>query len=680
MLLRRHYRSLVATVCAVVALSLVFLSAGTTEFDGRLFDLALAVRAKVQLPPVTENPVVVIALDGKSLNSEELQSIPRVFFGPFWAKMLDGLFDAGARAVGFDIIFAYNANAFRIDHDARFLQALARYRDRVVLARSSDIDVALPYAIALDPDGDSERIAYTEIVPDSDLVYRRASKFVGGDGVSRKTLVPAVLERAGINAFPSEMLLASREAFEALPTYSFIDVLRCAAIDPEKLVDAVSGRVVFVGTNLPEEDRKIAADRFMPSAADSSVTDSSDGCSLNALGPSDPNTTTVPGVHLHAMAAKIAATNDIVHIIPFWLIALFVTAAAFVAAALGATVNGKMSLSWMIAGVVGIFGFTVLALMQNVWVPGSEMMIAVVASTGAGRTVRYVFFERRRRRVEDAFDHYLSPHIVAQLADEDAQLHLGGDNRDITVMFADLSGFTRLSTLVSAEDLVPIMNRHFEVIVGAVERTGGYVDKFIGDSVMAIWGAPTPDPDHARNAVLAAIRAVKDVAALQSDLSDDRTLAVKIGINTGTAVVGNIGSANRYNYTTLGETVNIAARLESVPSQYGCHIIIGEETARRVRRDILACEIDDIHVDGIDHPLKVFEPISDAASATEAERDYVSAYEDALLAFRQYDYANACSLWRNLQRPAGHSTHSDAAATPARIMAERAENLEDLGT
>ena len=130
--------------------------------------------------------------------------MPRVFFGPFWAKMLDGLFGAGIRAIGFDIIFAYNANAFRIDHDTHFLQALARYRERIVLARSAEIDVALPYAIALDPDGESGSIAHTEILPDKDLVYRRYGRIVPGADESELSLAAGRASNAPIStAFPT---------------------------------------------------------------------------------------------------------------------------------------------------------------------------------------------------------------------------------------------------------------------------------------------------------------------------------------------------------------------------------------------------------------------------------------------------------------------------------------------
>lgn len=674
-LLRRHYQIVVAGACAVIALSLASLSGGRTEFDGRLFDLAVAARAQIQAAPTAAPPVMVVALDGKSLNSEELRALPRVFFGPYWAKMLDGLFAAGAGSVGFDIIFAYNANAFRIDHDTIFLQALARYRDRIVFARSADIDVALPYSIALDLDGEAGSIAQAEMVADRDLVYRRTSRLAPGGAETDLSLAAAVLARAGIDDFPDKLLLAPRQHLEALPTYSFIDVLRCSAIDPVKLSTVVASKIVFVGTNLPEEDRKIASDRFIPRHEKVPADRNADGCSLTPLGPSDPNVATVPGVHLHAAAANIVATGDIVRPVPLWVLLAFVTVLAFFGALLGASAGGRLSISAAALVVALVFCVIVLVLMQNHWLPGSEAMIAAAASVGVGQVTRYVFFERRRQRVEKAFDHYLSPHIVAQLADEDTELQLGGNSKEITVMFADLSGFTRLSTQIDAGALVDVMNRHFEVIVDAVESHGGYVDKFIGDNVMAFWGAPVADPDHATNAVRAAIAAAENIIALHARERGAGTLSIKIGINSGSAIVGNIGATNRYNYTTVGETVNIAARLESVPAQYGCRIVLGEATAERVRHTFVLSEIDSVQLKGISSPISVFEPITAVESADDTDGRYVSGYERALAALRHGDRKSAIETWQSLSRPTRPHLDAVAGAFPSTVMAERAQKL-----
>src|SRR5262249_45233570 len=153
--------------------------------------------------------------------------------------------------------------------------------------------------------------------------------------------------------------------------------------------------------------------------------------------------------------------------------------------------------------------------------------------------------------------------------------------RDVTIMFADLSGFTALSGKVGPSELMAVTNAYLAIIVDAVEATGGDVDKFICDAVMGVLGAPAPPPHHAAAAATAALAAVAAVqhAKDEADADGRPGYSVKIGLNSGRAVVGNVGAEDRFNYTAVGETVNIAARLESVPGDYGCRIVVGPATA-----------------------------------------------------------------------------------------------------
>src|SRR5262249_51872906 len=157
---------------------------------------------------------------------------------------------------------------------------------------------------------------------------------------------------------------------------------------------------------------------------------------------------------------------------------------------------------------------------------------------------------------------------------------------------ADLSGFTALSGKVEPEVLMRVTNQYLGYIVEEVEATGGYVDKFMGDGVLALWGAPAPDPQHAIHGVQAALAVVtrlsqaRQMAAAQHQIS----FGVKIGVNSGVAMVGNVGTQGRYNYTTVGETVNIAARLESVPEIYACQVVVAPETAVLTQDTFLLCE------------------------------------------------------------------------------------------
>jgi adenylate cyclase len=289
--------------------------------------------------------------------------------------------------------------------------------------------------------------------------------------------------------------------------------------------------------------------------------------------------------------------------------------------------------------------------------------------------VRFLFEERRRRRVQEAFNHYLAPSIVDQLAESEAELRLGGERREITVMFADLSGFTALSTRLPPEELMAVTNTYHALMVEAVEATGGYVNQFLGDAVMAIWGAPLPDPDHAASAARAALRVVESVMRAKAD-ADARGVpgyAVKIGINTGPAVVGNVGAAKRYNYTAVGETVNIAARLESVPEDYGCRIVVGPQTAAAIASRFVLCELDWIKVKGKEEAFSIFQLVAERSTANAAEMLYREQYQTGLERYRAGDFAAAENIWRC---QAEDSDAGSAARSPLVVMARRCAELK----
>jgi class 3 adenylate cyclase len=309
------------------------------------------------------------------------------------------------------------------------------------------------------------------------------------------------------------------------------------------------------------------------------------------------------------------------------------------------------------------------ALARDLWLPLALPLAADVASPVVAYVVRYVAEDRKRRLIEDAFGHYLSPAVVGRLAEDPSALALGGKTSQVTVMFADLSGFTALSGTVSADVLTKLTNEYLAYIVEQVEATGGYVDKFIGDAVMALWGAPAADADHAAHAIESAHAAVRRIGEARDRAlaRGERAFSVKIGLNSGPAVVGNVGTEKRYNYTAVGETVNVASRLESVPGIYGAAVVVGPLTAELARAQVLFRELDWIKVKGREKPLAVFEPLALAARATAEHREHARRYEEALAHYRAMRFADAQASWLQLAESADASL-----AGPPRIMAERA--------
>jgi class 3 adenylate cyclase/CHASE2 domain-containing sensor protein len=679
--LQQHPRQITALFSAAVALAASLALGRTTGWvDGFFYDLSLTVQGA--RPGTGGEPVAVIAIDRSSLDSDELAATPRVFFGPFWAKLIDGLFDSGAKAIGFDVIFSYSANRFpalNAQYDWSFYDALARHHDRMVLARSAGLPVAPPIeASVYDLDRDAGKdepgaIGYVELIPDSDGVQRwTTANLHTAEHRWLPTLSAALIARAQAPKMPEQLLLAPAAPLEAIPTYGLADVLRCLKRDPAALRKAFAAKVVLIGTNLPEEDRVRAPDRFMRPARATPA--GSNECSLGWLGASAPQSGTVPRVFIHAAAVHSLLSGNIVDLLP----PLGRAAAALLTSAggllLGFTSSPLIAVVGVVALAIACFAVACALLPFGLWFPIGIPITAAVAAMVLAYLVRVLVEERRRRRVQEAFCHYLAPSLVDQLVDGEAELRLGGERREVTIMFADLSGFTALSTRLLPEELMALTNSYHALMVEAVEANGGYVNQFVGDAVMAIFGAPVPNPDHAASAARAALRVVESVmqAKTDADRLGEPGYAVKIGLNTGPAVVGNVGAPKRYNYTAVGETVNIAARLESVPEDYGCRIVIGPNTAAAIADRFVVSELDWIKVKGKDASFSVYQLIGEKSTTNEAELASLAQYEAGLERYRAGDFAAAEELWRCQSK---YPNPWFTATSPPFVMARRCAGL-----
>ena len=261
-----------------------------------------------------------------------------------------------------------------------------------------------------------------------------------------------------------------------------------------------------------------------------------------------------------------------------------------------------------------------------------------------------------------AFRKYIPSDLVRTLVSEGVEPSPGGAIRKLTVLFADIAGFTGLSERMG-DQIVPLLSKYLDTMSREVSNHGGTIDKFIGDAVMVFWGAPAANADHALHACRAALACQR--ALLASGLTDDggRPLKVRIGVNSGDMLVGNIGSEVRLNYTVIGDAVNVASRLEGANKEYGTEIIIGEETRRLAGERIQARELDRLMVYGRTGRIAIYE-LLDIREPGDAPPDWVALYERGLAAFRGRDFADAAVLFQQV-------LDIRASDQPARIVLER---------
>ena len=254
-----------------------------------------------------------------------------------------------------------------------------------------------------------------------------------------------------------------------------------------------------------------------------------------------------------------------------------------------------------------------------------------------GSLQNYLHSESQRRRVRSAFGRYLSPTLVDELAANPERLRLGGEMRDMTVLFCDVHGFTTISESLDPQKLTQLVNRFLTPMTDVVLASRGCIDKYMGDCVMAFWNAPLDDAEHPRHACESALAMMKALARLNAQLASETgwsalpPLAVGIGINTGTCCVGNLGSDQRFDYSVIGDEVNVASRLQGQSESYGTSIVISEKT--RVRVPDLAClEIDLIRVKGKTLPVRIYALLGDAALASSASFVALASTHDRMLA------------------------------------------------
>ena len=445
------------------------------------------------------------------------------------------------------------------------------------------------------------------------------------------------------------------------PTFASGTVPLTASFAPELFRD----KVVLIGTGFHDEDKfRTPFYGAVPPEAPDAGTSPPDAPGAasgpNAVGPDalagqpEPYTWMF-GVELHANAlqnmldgAYVRPTSDVGRAGLLLAAALIAAAATFLLGAgwgavgtVAAIVGVVVWAFWGWAGIVYLPGLEVLELgAAFLWVPvAAPIASALLAYVGSVGWISIVE-GREKRFIKSAFGKYLSPDVVAEIADDPDSLALGGQTRPLTILFSDLSGFTSLSERLDAEALVSLLNEYLDEMTRVVLDERGYLDKYIGDAVMAFWNAPRDVPDHAERALRTAVtmqRELRELNARWRANEDGRPrLRARIGVHTGHAVVGNVGGKDRFDYSAIGDAVNLAARLEPANDTYGTAIITSRDTLDAAGMErFLVRELDLVRVKGKSRPVVMYEVIELAGRSLPAGRaEALASYGEGLAAYR----------------------------------------------
>ena len=621
-------------------------------------------------------PVAVIAIDEETYETPPFKGSPTLTWTTEIGRVLNAVIDGGAKVVGFDIVFPTSIEQSEIPFGDDLLGARMRGFDRAFLRSlatgSSAGKVVLGETLRGDRPSPGQRIAVGQqkniralnIYSDPDEVMRRIPLTFPADGkqvpsmalelASRALNTEPVLAKDGSvtlagylipSAVPNTLTLNFEGGANDVQTFSFADLHACVERNNTDFFHReFAGKVVIFGALLDSEDRKITSKRFATGLDGSRAP----RC---ALPPAPPTAgqfkrSSIAGVYIHATAVHNLMARDAI-VEPGALPATIIAIVFAALAALAARVLAPGAAALVYFGMVAAWTcFATLAFTRSLALPLSEPFLAGLAAMAAIVAYRLVVADKGERLLRKSFALYLAPQVIDKMLSSNKLPELGGETRDVTVFFSDLAGFSSISEKMTPAELVRFMNEYLSAMTDIIESKGGYIDKYIGDSIVAVFGAPADDSDHASNAARAALgcRARLDELNQGSAAFRGYKVAHRMGLNSGEALVGNIGSRRRFNYSVMSDAVNVASRLEGANKYYGTTIAASEMTVALTGSAFTWRELDAIRVQGRSGPVKIYELLAVAGQETPQQVASAAVYAEGLAHWRrrEFDAAAKC--------------------------------------
>ncbi|WP_407192957.1 CHASE2 domain-containing protein [Bradyrhizobium sp. STM 3566] len=671
-------RDIVTAILIALLAGGVFTAPPLETLQGLSLDILTALRGKIigdRRDPAT-SPVVVVAIDGETYDTPPFKGSPTQTWTREIGRVLGSIAEGGAKVIGFDVIFPSSIEQSEIPFGEAPLGARMKGFDRdylIALRRLSDSGkLVLGEILSNDHPDRPDRaqqlavknnIRALNVHTDSDDVIRRmplsfsiagqpapamavelAARALGAKPEIGPTGMTNLSGYAVPSAVPNTLTLNFRGLGRDVPAYSFADLRACVEKgDRDFFRRAFEGKVVLLGTILNFEDRKLTSMRL------SGGYDGSPGsrCALPAPASTAKTRSDVAGVFVHATVVRSLIEQDAVtelgspmRTILTFAFAAIIACAACMLAPFSAVIAWLALTAVYTAAAVGVF---VHALALPLTEPALASLAALAMMTG----YRFVLADRDERFLRKSFALYLAPEVIETMVASGKMPALGGEMRNVTMFFSDLSGFSSIAETMTPGELVTLMNEYLSAMTDIIEGHGGYVDKYIGDSIVAMFGAPADDPAHARNAVRAALKCHGKLAELNArhPAFAGHGLSHRIGLNSGEAVVGNIGSRRRFNYTVMSDTVNVASRLEGANKYYGTAIMASEATVAQTGDTFAWRELDAIRVMGRGEAIRVFEPLAEMGAETAAQAKVAAAYAEGLTCWRAREFAKAADAF-----------------------------------
>ncbi|MDO8810702.1 MAG: adenylate/guanylate cyclase domain-containing protein [Gallionella sp.] len=559
------------------------------------------------------------------------------------ARLTDHLTQSGAAVIAFDVLFSEPSPA---KEDAEFARSIASsgnvvlvsdrvYHETATSRQWQRLDPIEPLMQA----GATTGLATMTI--DGDNIARRMAG--ADDALWRVAIRTLIRSRPGSVEEPFVPPGAMIRHIGPTHTFPYIPYYQVLNGDPSIPPDFFADQIVLIG-------------RDVRSSPDVAQTDTFATPFLNTSG------LLTPGVEIHATQIENALTGQFImpatrtqNILVTTTILILITPFLLFWHPLRSTVLT------VLLGCITLGMSTWAFASLNLWMATATPLLALATAFLATSTGSYFTERRRAGAIRSAFSKYVSSDVVKEMIDHPERLKLGGQRREISILFSDLAGFTSMSEKLTPDEVAHIINLYLNAMTRIIMAHGGTVDKFIGDAIMAFWGAPLDDEEHGLHAVQAAIKMQEVMYDMQPEfrsLGIDK-LALRIGINSGPAIIGNMGSDLRFDYTALGDAVNLSARLEGVNKAYGTDILLSQSTANFVNGRVHLRPVDRVRVKGKNVPVDIFTPCE--------YEPIVAITKQALDAYQTRNWGVARSCWEEIRKLAPDDSLIEVFET--RIMA-----------
>ncbi len=487
-------------------------------------------------------------------------------------------------------------------------------------------------------------LANVHLNPDADSVYRRAALFEAFDGKILPSLALAsywiTTPDMSLKIYPGSFMLGDR----AIP----IDAAGKTILNfrgPSGTHKAYSAASV-IQSELRLQNGETPVIKNLEEFKDAYVFFGFSAPGLFDLRPT-PVSGVYPGVEISATMLDNLLANDFIRPVPLALVVVITLIIVLLAG---------MATSW-VSGIfksVLVYAFFIsapvvlclIAYRLGFWLPLVVQEAGVAVTLFSAGLIYYTTEGRQKTYIKSAFKQYLSPAVIEQLIQNPERLKLGGERRMLSIFFSDLEGFTSISEGLDPEALTSLLNVYLTAMTDIIHEEGGTVDKYEGDAIIAFWNAPLSQPDHAVRCVRAVLNCQAKLALMRPALRESlgRDLKMRIGVNTGYAVVGNMGSHSRFDYTMIGDAVNLAARLEGINKQFGTYTLLSQATMEQMAGAFPVREISRVAVVGRKEPVVVYEPMLTESIDTQKQK-IMAQFAEALALFYRGDFAQARELF-----------------------------------